>query len=53
LAGTVLHIDIAAEGKTIEILCLFLRVESQQFGPDITFSVDTGRLLHFIFIFIF
>jgi hypothetical protein len=39
-----------AEGETIEILCLFPRVESQHFGPVITFSVDTGHRLHFTFI---
>jgi hypothetical protein len=49
----ILQVVKAVEGETIEILCLFPCVESQQFGPVITFSVDIGRLLHFTFIFVF
>ncbi len=42
----ILQIDILAKGETMEILCLFLRVESQQFGPVMTFGMFTGLRLH-------
>jgi hypothetical protein len=38
-----------AEGETIEILCLFLRVESQQFGP----ASPSACSLVIVFIFIY
>ncbi len=42
----ILQVVKAVEGETIEILCLLPRMESQQFGPVTTFSVDTGLHLN-------